>query len=751
MPLLSTLTAAFSSSTDLTSKFTASYGTNSVSGGLLLSRCDNTYNHAVVTANSYQFDSVLWQPFPPETNGATSECSMVTAFEHPTTDGTRMSVVIDRRDNSVRFHSETDYWDDSADASQIQWTSLPDQVWFKMELSGGQFIWSTSPTGYDGWEVRRAITAPSWVTSVTTGAFSAISCHRNNGTANNGAVDNINLAPSPPAPVVPVPDPAPIWGTGPRIYTSSVVPLGVRIASARGTRMITGSKELVIRDTAPGGHASSTVTMSHPLDIDPAELGTFADYEVVDLRSTEEIWGGRLEDQGRGVGSDGAVRELAAAGAAAHASDRSVPMMFISTETSPFERFGGSRVGGEVSAGQTAAGADGVKVQAGGSTNWAASDYIAARDQRLSLAGWTLARYSCSVICGANTGQWLVRTITYPSATIVTDVAMSTSTQNFTGLIGGWDYPDTDSVLQLRLEKLAAGAVSEMANAHFYNIVQRGALVHEWGDPLDPSDYATDYLYAHDVVADLIGRTLTDYDGDSAFIDTSGSHRIDQLAYPGGATAAQVFADLAELQPTHLWEALGRNSSGKYRFLYRKWPTTVRYEADTVDGYSAPSSAGEIYDRVAVKWRDQTGRQRITRVFSAVAELTAVGLSREATIDLGEKAGSSSNATRAGVQYLQEHATPPNAGRITIARPILDLQTGRRVQPWEIRPGYLMRVRGVTSRPDSINPGGRNGTSVMRIVSREYRASTNTAECELDSYSLSVARELADLGAKLAR
>jgi hypothetical protein len=80
-----------------------------------------------------------------------------------------------------------------------------------------------------------------------------------------------------------------------------------------------------------------------------------------------------------------------------------------------------------------------------------------------------------------------------------------------------------------------------------------------------------------------------------------------------------------------------------------------------------------------------------------------------------------------------------------IARPIHDILAGRMVQPWEIRPGTLIRVRGILPRPDSLNATARDGLTVFRIVSVEFRASDAAAVLELDSYSTSVARALADL------
>jgi len=75
----------------------------------------------------------------------------------------------------------------------------------------------------------------------------------------------------------------------------------------------------------------------------------------------------------------------------------------------------------------------------------------------------------------------------------------------------------------------------------------------------------------------------------------------------------------------------------------------------------------------------------------------------------------------------------------------VDLFTGRPAMPWEILPGNLIRVRGIQPQLNALNPSTRDGVTVFRIVSNEYRASAAAAELELDSFAPSTARALADL------
>ncbi|HEY9418206.1 MAG TPA: hypothetical protein VIQ30_25885, partial [Pseudonocardia sp.] len=173
-------------------------------------------------------------------------------------------------------------------------------------------------------------------------------------------------------------------------------------------------------------------------------------------------------------------------------------------------------------------------------------------------------------------------------------------------------------------------------------------------------------------------------------------------------------------------------------------PAQVRYEADVIDGYDSQGSGDGLYNQVTVRWRDSSGKYRTLVRTSTVPTLDGVGLVRQGQLDLGDEVGSQAAAQAAGDRWLAERQFAANGGQLKIARPILDLASGRMVQPWEIRPG-LIRVRGVLPRPDALNGVSRDGVTIFRIVSSEYRASDGAATLELDSYARTTPRLIADL------
>ena len=64
-----------------------------------------------------------------------------------------------------------------------------------------------------------------------------------------------------------------------------------------------------------------------------------------------------------------------------------------------------------------------------------------------------------------------------------------------------------------------------------------------------------------------------------------------------------------------IWEVLESNRAGLHRFRLRRWPTDVRYEADTLDGYTSPGGEVDLANSLRVYWTTLAGTRprRTTR------------------------------------------------------------------------------------------------------------------------------------------
>ena len=539
------------------------------------------------------------------------------------------------------------------------------------------------------------------------------------------------------------------------LFTTGTIPLVVRLSTSRADKVITRDvRTLSFRSTIPGGFASCEVQLDRPLSVDPDEIQLYGDLYIYDGRHGGTIWQGRLEDPGRGAGKRGEIWTVRAVGPAAHARDRTVKLIYIDKSLERFFLKGESSAtpndtGGEDMGLTDAADEPGLRFRCPRSVV-AFNGWEFGRVYReLNDAGQDLARASFDWDAGKNDASWFIRI------------------NLRTGIAGAFDFSQVAF-------NVAGGAVFRVVVTHFVagrdvvellilrsptqqipadedtwglfsNIVVVARRYDQDGVILGAAAYALDTVLASEVVADLLGRLLDQYDGPNADIEVT-TFAIDQLAYPDGTTPEKVLADLIAVEPDFYWAAWEGTPA---RFEWRSWPTTIRYEADAKDGFASPASAVEIYNRVTVRWRSPDGRLRATVRTATVPVLDDAGLTREALVNMADEFGSAAMADEVGDAWLAEHSAAPNAGTLSVSTPIFDNDAGREVQPWEIRPGHLIRVRDVLPRVDALNATARDAVTVFKIVAVDYNADTNTARLELDSQPRTVAGLLSETELKL--
>ncbi len=531
------------------------------------------------------------------------------------------------------------------------------------------------------------------------------------------------------------------------------VPLSVRLKTASRDVHITAELEdLTFGSTSPGGYDTCTLTLHRPLRFMPNELTVFGRLYVYDAVGV--VWEGRLQDPGRTGGSEGEVYQVAAVGGVAHTQDRTQPYIIIDSNLERWERIQLSTEHSkrETRVDEDSAGNPSIWLVAPTGTSWATNASASMHYPHIRRAGQELGSYNCSGDAGKITaGTWKWRTVTRSPGgvgTVDRDVDLTTAgiAQSQREVVDS--FPDGDDQLEFRLQQ--TGGATQVPDDGIWCIF---AFVYVQAKLMDKSgtargaayNYGDGFNTADEVVEDMLGRFLPEYDGDNATV-AAATYTIDQMAYPDGVTPAQVLEDLVALEigyTWHVWES--SPGTDLFRFEWVVKPTSPRYEADIIDGFSAPSSGNTIFNKARVRYVDSRGKVQTVSVSGGVPALEAAGFNRTAFIDLGDEVSSAANAARAGAQYLIEHKNPTNAGRLTIARKIVDLETGRMVNPWEIRAGNLIRVRGVESYPDALNTDGRDGLTIFNIAATSYTASDATCTLDLDAYAPSVSRALAGL------
>lgn len=535
------------------------------------------------------------------------------------------------------------------------------------------------------------------------------------------------------------------------------VPLTVRIKTNRTDRHITPElRNLQFRSAAPGGFASATMSLHRPLSLQPDEVVPYGEVFVYDTRNGNTVWEGRLEDPGRSAGPGGQVYDLAAVGPSAHAQDVTKPYVAIDRSHEGWARSHFSWRSYQLSQSERTSEVPSLLVEAPEGTSVDGLDTLADwHYTSLYESGQKLGRISCSVDGAANSSNfgWKLMTRITPTGGGTQRDGGNLSTTAATLLARrGTEFTTADDVCNLRLQHITSSTpIGPSAVAEFYNIVVRAVLKNSSGDDIT-TGYTVTTVLASQVVTDVVARFCPKYDLANASISTT-TYGIEQLAFPDGANAQQIFEDIMLLEAAYTWAAwesepvlLPAGATNGHRFEFKPWPTVnPRYQVDTIEEFDSPGSSDGLYNAVRVRYKDARGKVRTRRRSQTVQALTDAGLSREAFIDLGDNLGSAADADRVGDQFLAEHAAPPNAGTLTVTRPVRDLTTGRLVDPWELRAGELIKVTGVKPSQDSLNANTRDGVTTFRMVEADFDSATGSARLALDTYPVTVSRALAKL------
>jgi hypothetical protein len=444
--------------------------------------------------------------------------------------------------------------------------------------------------------------------------------------------------------------------------------------------------------------------------------------------------------------NEGDVWKLGVLGTSTILSDKSAPYIGIETSLEPFYMLGRATIAGTGDIGPTpdASSDEAVVLGAPGGSVLANGITSAMFYDRLAESGQQLGGFRYTRVAGKIDANYQIQTAVYgldgtpATATVIADnfttvagtIAAQVVTTNWTA---GAD------VLRLTMRRVAGGATTVADDTTWcacYNLYLTARRLLADGSFAANADHANPYVLAHEVITDAAQLLTSLLDVAHADIDTSFTYQIGQLAYPDGVTLADLLSDVALLEPDLTYGVFEAGSSGTHRFKVGKYGTSVRYVASTIDGWEQPGGELSLSNELTVYYTDKRGKAQHVTVTTAVPALDQWGRVRSAPrVDLGAEVGSAAAATQVANGLMAQAATFPFAGRLTVARPILDQFTGRMVMPWEIEPGYLLQVQDLMDTPP------------MRLTEMTYRDASMSAELTLGTPTYSTE----ELVAKLAK
>lgn len=539
---------------------------------------------------------------------------------------------------------------------------------------------------------------------------------------------------------------------------ASTVPLAVRIKNARYDGLVTGYLHGGVKftKTDPGGFRSASFVVDQRLGFRSDMIQPYSRVYIFNKRNGDTVWEGDVTHPGRSITTNGPLLDVNVEGGVERLNDWSGPRIYVDRDMTAWPKnTGPSIVSTNVDVGEDRGGSglDALTLAFPMDTHVELNHRVEAIYTRLVESGQGVGRIDYSWDTGNTHASWLTRTLVSAPSTVVRS--------NAANVAGG-------SSGAVTVDDVAGGVIPAGAQYAFLQFIWtggssgtgtsgndivwssiKGLVIVARMQMKDGTWRSTGYnngVTAVKVWEDMLGSFLAStFDGPNAQLDAGGGYDILQFAFPDGITAMGIADELMKYEPKCTYLVGPSNpTTGKYSLTWLQRSTVPRYEFIVgTDEHSGGVQPADQYNEVVSRWKTPIGNIRFTTSTQSIPEMNAAGRTRRFFQDLGEVTGDSTNATAANASVLEEHRYPSNGGRVRVQREVVDLYTGRRVQPYEIEPGYLCRVVGVDPSPDALNATESNGASVCRIVATDYNADDHAADIDLDSVPWSMFRAIA--------
>jgi hypothetical protein len=590
--------------------------------------------------------------------------------------------------------------------------------------------------------------------------------------------------------------------TSPTATFSDPVPLGVRFFSVvnAGERWVTRwVDDVTFRSVVPGGFASATITLRVPRDAGPisrpdplgfsALVELFNRVQIVDLRSLEVAWEGRIEDPARQVDPD--TWQIGALGSMVAATDVQKPVFYIDTSLDhwiPSETLFASGVFGTLpwDLWRTEKDDGARKLTTTFATGYQFNSSTQDYAWRWDSHGFdqAIARFTTTHDGSSSGGGFAnAAVILGISANAQIDFTLFSSAELTKTNVIGTDFTDQNVRYILIGDAGPSGTTFyDVTNTITVQIKVRNPKVlgmrqNRFGTKLvTAANYTSDYVTVAQVVEDVVGRFLVGgwyelglnvpWPGSvrpqDVFIDATDTTHILHLSYPDGATAADILNDLATQVQTNaywaIWESGWKASSPEdpqampgFRFEWAKWPANWGYLATSQDGFEGQPNGGDVYNFAFYRYpdSDDNNQAHVTTGWLAddmAPELYMGGFTRAITVNKSDPTvGATADTLRDA--YLNSKKKVQNAGTLTVQRPIQlydagnnsNSGAGRMVDPWMLRPGKLIRITDLPPRTGSTDmsygstaPSQALDGTIFRVVATDYSSSDNTCRLSLD-------------------
>lgn len=516
-------------------------------------------------------------------------------------------------------------------------------------------------------------------------------------------------------------------------------------------------------------------------------VALFNRIQIVDLRSAEIAWEGRIEDPAREVEKD--TWTLGVLGTSVFASDIRRPLFYIDDKISSWIPNTDYGIGMDQSADEVSS----TLTTKFSSLTWGSGGTFANTD-----IAWTHQKVEACDMEGV--GRFDFTYNQHDNSSLTGKMGITFNTFHY-------DSSTQENIAQHLLTS-ASGRVSRRVGTNMTNTgvkeidlmggylpltgsdtVPGNATYGSWGFPhvqairMDRfrgmyntgASYPSDGVKVSDIVEDVIGRFLNGghdrqfsdlpywgyVDPYSAYVDTSSTAlMVKDWTFFDGVTAKEILDKICnDAQQTAywaIWESGYNNTddgfNSKCKFEFANWPAGWGYMLTGNDGFSEQPTAADEYTYLWYQWTfdGNPGYVFVQSNWSqgGTSDLDTANIVRGVTIqrDSGGDTGVVFTESSALIKG-DEASRVKNAGTIKIGRPVAVYDNGngrpngmaRTLEPWLIRPGKLARVIDIEPKAlgDNFNHGSvappreLDGT-VFKLVNTEFDTSTGICTGDLD-------------------
>ncbi len=352
-------------------------------------------------------------------------------------------------------------------------------------------------------------------------------------------------------------------------------------------------------------------------------------------------------------------------------------------------------------------------------------------------------------VASGGPSRFQVRVLNQTGSTDVTAYDQPWSASQVDVTVQAGVAPWTFDAKQLVLQWAYTGATDTPRNSDFWvrvaNVAVVMQMVDETGAALTASQSVSGSSSPWQILRDMVGRFLAgkvEPDGfTSSFADA-----VEQAAWWGGVTAREVADFVQAANPDAWWAVWEPGDSGLPTFTYRPWTAeqgTYRYQFGPQHGRTTlDGGTGELFNRALVVYDRADGVPASLVMTTVVDELDELGVVRSMVLDLsGRGPLSAGSATVLAQQELAKINADRASGQVVVRAPVLDQWEGRTVQPWELRPGCVVKTQAPRSQPlVPVNYYTANGLGQWRATSVTFDVASNSATVALDGGPRTVAR-----------